>query len=91
MTSSSQVGLTGVHSLITRMSDHDRQRALRLTRQMYCGRMDACDYGRQMRLNMGRSLAEMSVDRTMEFFDSVMMGIQGHDCLNMYRGCRDFE
>ncbi|KAL1426033.1 hypothetical protein MTO96_018626 [Rhipicephalus appendiculatus] len=84
---SKQVGLRGVHSLITRMSDHDRRGALRQTKRMYCGRMDACDYGRQMMLRMGPTEAERVVDRTIQFFDSVMMGIHGHDCHNMYRGC----
>ncbi|XP_049268978.1 uncharacterized protein LOC119381426 [Rhipicephalus sanguineus] len=85
------VGLTGVHSLITRMSDHDRERALHHTKRVYCGRMRACEHGRQMRFRMGRQRAEMAIDKHMEYFDSAMMGIRGHDCHNMYRGCMDFQ
>lgn len=88
---SNQVGLKGVNTLITQISDHERQRALEETRRVYCGRMAACQQGQKMVHDMGRQLAEMTVDRNMEYLDSAMMGIRGHDCRNMYRGCTDFQ
>ncbi|XP_049517095.1 uncharacterized protein LOC119439891 isoform X2 [Dermacentor silvarum] len=88
---SKQIGLMGVSAVITRISDQERQIALEQTRQVYCRRMEACEHGRQMMLRMGRPQAEKAVDKSMVYLDSAMMGIRGHDCHNMYRGCLDFQ
>ncbi|XP_070394736.1 uncharacterized protein [Dermacentor albipictus] len=85
------VGLMGVTTMITRISNDARQRALEQTRRIYCHRMEACQLGRQMALRMGRHQAENGVDKSMAHLDSAMMGIRGHDCHNMYRGCMDFQ
>ncbi|XP_049517094.1 uncharacterized protein LOC119439891 isoform X1 [Dermacentor silvarum] len=86
-----KIGLMGVSAVITRISDQERQIALEQTRQVYCRRMEACEHGRQMMLRMGRPQAEKAVDKSMVYLDSAMMGIRGHDCHNMYRGCLDFQ
>ncbi|XP_075535620.1 uncharacterized protein LOC142571267 [Dermacentor variabilis] len=88
---SKQVGLMGVTAMITRISNDARQRALEQTRRVYCHRMEVCQLGRQMALRMGRRQAEHSLDKSMAHLDSAMMGIRGHDCHNMYRGCMDFQ
>ncbi|XP_077511999.1 uncharacterized protein LOC144122908 [Amblyomma americanum] len=88
---SNQVGLKGVNRLITQISNQERLRALEDMRRVYCGRMAACQHGQQMVLDMGRQQAEVAVDKNMEYLDSAMMGIRGHDCRNMYRGCMDFQ
>lgn len=88
---SKQIGLNGVNAMITQISEHGRGLALDEVRSLYCERLAACNVGRNLAGEKGPQEAEEEIDNGMKYVDSALLGIRGHDCDVMYRGCTDFH